>query len=87
MRYVVKNLKGQFFSHFVPVETKAVTFRGEKVGDETTMTPEWKGDVALAVRFDSEADALIQIANEEKAYPLHGGPEKFAGCTVEAVEN
>lgn len=85
MRYVIKNAEGKYFSQFDSVETRKVTLKGVHIGDETTMSPTFKGDVSLGSRFDTAADAEEQIRNDLQAYPLHGGPDAFAGCSVEEI--
>ncbi|HZP86606.1 MAG TPA: hypothetical protein VFB54_07275 [Burkholderiales bacterium] len=84
MRYVIRSPEGGYLNDFVVVRTRTVTLNGTYVGTESDLHPTFKAnEPRLALKFDTEADALTRIANVD---PLHGGPEAFKGCTVEPTE-
>lgn len=84
MRFVIKGSNGAFFTEFEVTESRSVTLKGAHVGFEQDMRPKFEAFMPRhASKFDTAQDAEAQIANAD---PLHGGPEAFAGCTVQPIE-
>jgi hypothetical protein len=84
-RYVVKAASGAYFSGFEVIESRPVTLNGVFVGTENYCEARFKAnDTSQAVKFDTEADAVLQITNLQ---PNHGGAEAFAGCVAEPTDD
>lgn len=84
MRFVIKHSTGAFFTEFKVLESRSVTLNGIHVGFEQDLQPKFEAFLpSQASKFDSREDAETQVANAEL---FHGGPEAFAGCTVQSIE-
>jgi hypothetical protein len=84
-RYVIKGPEGGFFTEFVVKATRSITLNGAVVGEEHDRVPLFDAHrTRHAAKFDTAADAKAQIEND---LLFHGGPEAFAGCTVQPTED
>jgi hypothetical protein len=85
MRFVIKHPEGGFFTEFQVAKSRTVTLNGVAVGEEHDRVPLFEAHkTRFAAKFDTAADAELQIEN---ATLFHGGPEAFAGCTVQPTED
>jgi hypothetical protein len=80
--FVVKNESGSYYTEMRVIETKAVHFKGELIGHEDTYRPKFEGRIPEhASKYGTEADCNDLMTN-----PAFGGPDTWAGCTIEKVE-
>jgi hypothetical protein len=94
MRFVIKNPRvvdqktGEthtgYFTEFAIVKSVEVKLDGVLLGTEQTRGPQFEAQSPRwATKFDTQADAELQIRNE---FRNHGGPEAFADCVVQSFE-
>lgn len=79
--YVIRNAEGHFFTEMKIVETKEVRLKGDLIGVEDVYRPKFEAsEPDDATQFHTEKDAFDLTQN-----PEYGGPDSFAGCTIEPV--
>lgn len=84
-RFVIRSATGAFFTEFKVLATRPVTLNGVLLGHEQDLEPKFDGQTTRqAAKFDTQLDAEEQIKNPVM---FHGGPEAFAGCTVEPTDD
>jgi hypothetical protein len=94
MRFVIKNpnvvdpqtreVHTGYFTEFAITKSVEVRLDGALLGTEQTRGPLFEAQSPKwATKFDTQADAELQIRNE---FRNHGGPEAFAGCVVQSFE-